>query len=292
METILLGIISLSSIIGWLEQPMIWLVLLFGLILGSFYNVCIWRLPEESFWKTARSACRGCSAPIPWYYNFPVVSWFFLRGKAACCGQPISVQYPLVELFTGIALVIIYMKFPFYSILDQQFRFDPTDFIRFMHFAILFSVLLISSVIDLRHMIIPDELSLGLVVTTPLVVWLLPGYTWQDALLGVLIGGGSLYFIAWVYWITRKISGMGMGDVKLLAGIGGWLGWQSIFPIILYSSLLGSVIGVSIMLMQRKKDLKFEIPFGPFLAVGALLHLYFGTRILEVFFSLSGSQGG
>lgn len=283
---------SFSAIIGWLEQPSIWVVFLLGLILGSFYNVCIWRLPEESFWKTSRSACRSCSAPIPWYNNFPVVSWLILRGKASCCGEPISIQYPLVEFFTGIAAVAIYIKFPFLSMWEGQFKLDPADFIRYMHFFVLFSVLLISSVIDLRHMIIPDELSLGLVATTPLVIWLLPGYTWQDAVLGVLLGGGSLYFIAWVYWITRRISGMGMGDVKLLAGMGGWLGWQAVFPIILYSSLLGSGIGVAIMVIQRKKDLKFEIPFGPFLAIGALLHLYFGNRILEAFFNLSGSQGG
>ena len=136
--------------------------------------------------------------------------------------------------------------------------------------------------IDIRHLIIPDGISLGLVLSTPLVVYFLPNYTWQDALIGILLGGGSLYLVAWIYWITRKVTGMGMGDVKLLAGIGGWLGWQSIFPIILYSSVLGSFVGIVLMLVQRKKDLRFEIPFGPFLAAGALIHMFFGSNLLNL----------
>jgi len=264
-------------------QPITWVLFALGLILGSFYNVCIWRLPEGTFWGSARSRCRGCQTVIPFFNNIPLLSWLYLRGRAKCCGIALSSQYPLVELFTGIALVIIYIKFPFIGLWDGKYHVDAAELIRFLHASIFFSVLLISSVIDLRHMIIPDQLSLGLVVTTPLVVWLIPGYTWHDALIGVLAGGGILYLIAWIYWVLRKSAGMGMGDVKLLAGIGGWLGWQSIFPTILYSSILGSVTGIIIMLIRGKKDLRFEIPFGPFLAIGALLQMYFSGRLIETF---------
>lgn len=276
-------IIQHNLIYIWFSEPITWGLFLLGLILGSFYNVCIWRMPEENFWKSARSRCRGCEALIPWYHNIPLFSWLYLKGRAKCCGSRISVQYPLVELATGILLVFIYIKFPFVGVWNGDVQIDPADLIRFFHAFIFVSVLLIASVIDLRHMIIPDELSLGLVVTTPLVVWLMPGYQWQDALIGVLVGGGCLYLIAWIYWVLRKTAGMGMGDVKLLAGIGGWLGWQSIFPVVLYSSVLGSIVGVLLMLIKGKKDMRFEIPFGPFLAVGAIIQMYFGGRVIEIF---------
>jgi len=278
----LLDISFFSSFVVWASQPIIWFIFALGLILGSFYNVCIWRVPEGTFWKSTRSACRTCSAPIPWYFNLPVVSWVFLRGKSACCKTKISIQYPLVELVTGIAAVLLYIKFPFYSVWEGGIKISPGELIQFSHAFILFSLLLISSVIDIRHLIIPDGISLGLVVSTPLVVYLLPNYPWQDALIGVLLGGGSLYFVAWIYWLTRRMAGMGMGDVKLLAGVGGWLGWQSIFPIILYSSVLGSILGIFLMVIQKRKDLKFEIPFGPFLAVGALIHMFYGTELLSL----------
>ncbi len=271
-----------SSVIIWAKEPVAWAMFLLGLIFGSFYNVCIWRIPDGTFWQTARSGCRNCSEPIPWYLNIPLISWLALRGKSACCKTPISIQYPLIELITAIAAVLLYVKFPFYSMWQGEIRISPTELIQFIHAFIFFSLLLISSMIDIRHLIIPDGISLGLVLSTPLVVYFLPNYTWQDALIGILLGGGSLYLVAWIYWITRKVTGMGMGDVKLLAGIGGWLGWQSIFPIILYSSVLGSFVGIVLMLVQRKKDLRFEIPFGPFLAAGALIHMFFGSNLLNL----------
>ena len=271
-----------SSFFVWAGEPIAWLMFFTGLIFGSFYNVCIWRIPEGTFWKTARSGCRNCSTPIPWYLNIPLLSWISLRGKSACCKTSISPQYPLVEFITAMAAVLLYIKFPFVSTWQGDIRISPGELIQFIHAFVFFSILLISSVIDIRHLIIPDGLSLGLVATAPLVVYFLPHYTWPDALIGVLLGGGILYLVAWIYWITRKIAGMGMGDVKLLAGIGGWLGWQSVFPTILYSSVLGSLVGLFLMLVRRKKDLRFEIPFGPFLAAGALIHMFFGSQLLDL----------
>jgi len=267
---------------AYLASPLTWICFLFGAILGSFLNVCILRIPEGTFLKHARSICPACGAPIPWYLNVPIFSWLMLRGKARCCGARISVQYPLVELLTAVMFVIIYWKFPFVIFGGGPVSWDYPNILRAAHAAIFVSLLIVCAVIDLRLMIIPDVITLPMIVLTPLVVYLSPDLDWVSALIGVVAGGLSLYAIAWFYWLIRREVGMGMGDVKLLAAIGGWLGYQAVIPTIFYGSLLGAITGIAVMVATRRLSLRTAIPFGPFLAVGAIMHLIIGPYLQEL----------
>lgn len=191
-------------------------------------------------------------------------------------------QYPLVELITAVAFAVIYWHYPFLALRDGRAVWDAAEMLRFAHGSVFFALMLVCSVIDIRLMIIPDVISLPMIALTPLVVLVHPDLDWFSALLGVLVGGASLYVIAWIYYLIRREVGMGAGDVKLLAGIGGWLGYQAIFPTIFYGSILGAGFGVGYMLVTRKLNLRAEIPFGPFLAAGAWLHLLFGGYLHEL----------
>lgn len=273
----------------WLAEifmaPVTWIVFIFGTLIGSFLNVCIFRIPEETFFKNTRSVCRACGAPIPGYFNIPIISWLLLRGKAKCCGKPISVQYPIVELLTGLLFIVTYWKFPFVSVVGNRIDWDFPNMIRAFHTALFCSLLLICSVIDLRLMIIPDVISLPMIALSPAIVYLHPDLTWFSSFVGVFVGGASLYAIAWLYWILRKEVGMGMGDVKLLAAIGGWLGYQAIIPTIFYGSILGAAFGIAAMAVARKLSMRTAIPFGPFLAIGATIHLFIGFYLQEAWFT-------
>ncbi len=269
---------NLSYLTAWVT----WIAFLFGAVTGSFLNVCILRIPEKTFFKNQRSVCPACGARIPFYLNIPILSWFILRGKAACCGARLSIQYPLVEALTALTFVVFYWKFPFVGSSSAGLTWDAFNVIRFVHGITFASLLIVCSGIDFRHMIIPDVISLPMIALTPVVVWLHPDLDWMSAAIGVAAGGGSLYAIAWLYWLIRHEVGMGMGDVKLLAAIGGWLGYQAIIPTIFYGSLLGAVGGIAVILVSRRLSLKSAIPFGPFLAIGAIIHLIIGPYLQQL----------
>ncbi len=249
----------------------------FGMVVGSFLNVCICRLPKNESIVSPPSHCPHCSYQIRWYDNIPLLSYLFLRGKCRGCGARISLQYPLVELLNGVLTLFLFL------------RFGPTPI-----FATLFlfcSALVVITFIDIEHQIIPDEISLsGIVVGFVLSFFLIePG--WLNSLLGILLGGGSLLLVAYTYqWLTGK-DGMGGGDIKLLAMMGAFLGWKAVPFIIFAASLIGSIVGISIMLLQ-KKDSKLAIPFGPYLAFGAVLYIFCGKPLIRWYLGLSGfSQG-
>ena len=265
----------------YLSSGFTWAAVVLGAVIGSFLNVCILRIPEGTFLKHQRSMCPACGAPIPGYLNIPVLSWFMLGGRARCCRAKISLQYPSVEAFTAVLFAVVYWRFPFMVEAGYGYQIDYANLLRCLHAAIFCSVLIVCSVIDLRLMIIPDVISLPMIALTPLVVYVHPDLDWISASLGVLIGGGSLYAIAWLYWIIRREVGMGMGDVKLLAGIGGWLGYQAILPTVLYGSIAGAFTGLFMMVVTRKLTLRSAIPFGPFLALGAIIHLFAGPFIQQ-----------
>ena len=266
-----------------------WFIFIIGSILGSFLNVCIFRIPEKTFWKNTRSCCRYCGKKIPFYLNIPILSYFILRGKTKCCSRPLSIQYPIVEFLTAVMFVFLYWKTPFLYNVNNSIQLDFLNLARFTHATIFCCVLLIATVIDMRHMIIPDVLSIGLIVTSPLVILMHPDLSWKSSLLGIIIGGGSLFIIAWLYYIIRKEIGLGFGDVKLLAGIGGWLGSESILPTIMIGSIIGAIIGIIFIIVAKKKEgMKTAIPYGPFLALGAFLHLGFGAWIQNILFKLHG----
>jgi len=279
----------IATVSNLAAAPVTWIVAVFGAIVGSFLNVCILRIPEGTFFRHARSVCPTCGTPVPAWLNIPIFSWFILRGRAACCGARLSFQYPAVEAFTSLMFVVIYWQFPFVGQMGEgQLLIDHNAAIRFGHAAILTCLLIVCSVIDMHHMIIPDVISLPMIAVTPLIVMIHPELTWQSALIGVVAGGGCLYAVAWIYWLIRREVGMGMGDVKLLAGIGGWLGYQAILPTVFYGSILGALFGLGSMVWNRNLSMRSAIPFGPFLAIGALLHLVAGFA-LKVFLLGAGS---
>jgi leader peptidase (prepilin peptidase)/N-methyltransferase len=152
--------------------------------------------------------------------------------------------------------------------------------IRWIHGCAFISLMLTMSVIDARLMIIPDVLSLGMLALSPFVAWIHPDLKFLDSVIGAVAGGGVLYAVAWGYWLLRRQYGLGFGDVKLLAAIGGWLGWQAIFPTLFLGSVVGSIIAIVSMVFARRFSWQAKIPFGPFLAAGAVAHLLFGSELL------------
>jgi leader peptidase (prepilin peptidase) / N-methyltransferase len=253
------------------------LAFIFGSLVGSFLNVCIYRMPLDESVVSPPSHCPNCNYKIRWYDNIPLFSYLLLRGKCRGCGTGISLQYPLVELLNGLLTLALFL------------RFGPT-----LAFAVLFvfcSALVVITFIDIEHQIIPDEISLSGIVVGFVCSFFLPGHGWLNSLLGILLGGGSLLLVAYVYqWLTGK-EGMGGGDIKLLAMMGAFLGWKAILFIIFASSLIGSVVGISLMLIQ-KKDSKLAIPFGPYLAFGAVLYIFYGRQLIHWYLSLGGIAKG
>ncbi len=246
---------------------------LFGLVLGSFLNVCIHRIPEEGA-SIVRppSHCPSCGKGIRFYDNVPLVSYILLRGRCRHCGEAISSRYPVVELATGLLS------------LGLMLRHGPgAPYALSLAFV---SGLLVVSFIDLQHQIIPDVISkpgvaLGIVASV------VPGWPvyWANALIGAGAGGGSLLVVRWAYERLTGKEGMGLGDVKLLAMIGAWMGWRDLPFVILASSLLGILIGGTALLVARR-GLRVRIPFGPFLALGALLMFFFGPEVRALYYGL------
>ena len=250
---------------------------IFGAVVGSFLNVCICRLPKNESIVFPPSHCPTCDYRIPWYDNVPIISYLILRGKCRSCKSRISIQYPLVELVNALLTLFLFM------------RFGPS-----LPFVVLFlfcSAMVVVTFIDLEHQIIPDVISLPGIVAGFIFSFFIPQLGWLNSLIGIVVGGGSLWLVASGYELLTKKEGMGGGDIKLLAMMGAFLGWKSIPFIIFVSSLIGSVIGITVMLM-REKDAKLAIPFGPFLALGAVLYIFFGRQLIHLYLSLSGISGG
>lgn len=244
---------------------------IFGAVVGSFLNVCIYRLPAEKSIVFPPSACPSCGNRIRWYDNLPIISFLLLRARCRACRTPISWRYPLVEALNGLLTLLLFLKF------------GPS--LTFLAFFLLCSSLVVITFIDLDHQIIPDSISLPGIVLGFIFSFLLPWNGWLNSLLGIVAGGGSLLLVAWLYEKLTGKEGMGGGDIKLLAMMGAFLGWRSVPFIIFAASLVGSVIGVSLMLLQ-KKDGKLAIPFGPFLAFGAVLYIFYGRQIIHWYLSI------
>lgn len=241
----------------------------FGAIVGSFLNVVILRLPNEGESVVfPASHCTSCMADLHWYENIPVLSFLVLRGKCSHCKDTISFQYPVVELSMAILS----------AALVQRFGLSITTAGYFLFCAALLVIIWI----DVHHQIIPDVISLPGIIIGLLFSIICPVLYWKDSLFGVLAGGGILYAIALLYFLWRKIDGMGGGDIKLLAMIGAFLGWQALPFVILASSLSGTVVGLLAMIKQKKGG-QTRIPFGPFLSIAALAYLFFQEKILLLY---------
>lgn len=237
---------------------------LLGLCLGSFLNVVIFRLPRGQSLITPPSRCPGCGSALRWFDNVPVLSWTLLRGRCRSCRAPISVQYPVVELVTGLLFVLVVWLTPA----------GPQMLSR----LILVCILVALFGIDLEHQILPNTITLpGIAVGMILSVLGPPG--WPAALIGVLIGGGVLYGIAGAYYLVRREEGLGMGDVKMLAMIGAFLGWKAVLVTLVLSSFSGALVGVALIAAQRG-GMRLALPFGTFLALGAVAAMFVGDPLL------------
>jgi len=242
---------------------------LFGAIIGSFLNVVILRLPRENASIVfPASHCPKCLNNLSWYENIPILSYIFLRGKCSHCNTSISLQYPVVEIISAFLAAAVCLKF--------SFSFQA------LGYYIFGSALLVIIVIDIHHQIIPDVISLPGIVLGFFFSLVNDNVTWQSSLTGLLLGGGVLYAIAFLYVFLRKQDGMGGGDIKLLAMIGAWLGWQSLPFVIFVSSLSGSIVGL-IAMRRQKKGGSTRIPFGPFLSIAALIFVFYSETILLYF---------
>ena len=229
-----------------------------GACLGSFANVCIYRLPKNKQIISGRSFCPKCKKKINWYDNLPIISFLFLSGKCRKCKKVIPLRYLIVELITGISFLLIYLNFEnLYTII---------------FLSILSLILIMIFFIDLENFIIPDSLNF-IIMGLALLKNFLPNFDTSliheinQSIIGGMVGYLSIWLIIYLYKTFKKIDGMGFGDAKLMAGIGLLFGWQSIPFILFVSSILGLIFVVP-SLIKKQKTMRTEIPFGPFIIVG------------------------
>lgn len=261
----------------FIELQIYIIIFLYGLCIGSFLNVCIFRVPESLSIIKPRSSCPNCKTFIKGYDNIPVLSFLLLKGKCRSCKTKISPRYPLIELFTGVMWLFTYMKYGLS--------------IEFAVYVIFISTLIVITFIDLDHQIIPDVISLPGIPIFFIAALFIPSTSITDALIksviGILAGGGSLLLVAWSYELITKNEGMGGGDIKLLAMIGGLVGLKGVLFTIFAASAIGTIIGLCIMVITRN-NMKLAIPFGPFLSAGAVLYLFFGEGVIRWYLNYSG----
>ena len=246
------------------------LVGLMGLMIGSFMNVCIYRLPLNLSPVRPRSSCTSCGHFLSWYENIPIASYLVLRGRCRGCGASISLMYPVIEAITGLMFLGGYLLYGPTALLAARLLFGCAMIVLF--------------VIDLQHRILPNVITLpGIVVGLLLSEVAGPG--WQASLIGIAAGGGTLWAIAEIYYRIRKEEGMGMGDVKMLAMIGAFLGWKLVMVTLVLASFSGTIVGVGV-LIARKESLKYALPFGTFLAIGAMVAAAVGDPLVAWYFAL------
>jgi leader peptidase (prepilin peptidase)/N-methyltransferase len=243
----------------------VWLVAALGLAIGSFLNVCIYRLPRGESVVSPPSRCPSCSRGLRWFENVPVLGYVLLGGRCRTCRVVVSPMYPTVEAVTAVVFLLQYWQLGWQPLLGIRFLFAAAMIVLF--------------VIDLQHRILPNAITLpGIVVGVTASVVLEPG--WQASLIGVAAGGGVLWAVGEAYFRIRGEEGMGMGDVKMLAMIGAFLGWQPMLVTLLIASLAGSVFGGA-MILLRRGSMKYALPLGSFLAAGALIATHVGEPLLE-----------
>src|SRR3954451_6342903 len=231
------------------------IVAMFGAIVGSFLNVCVYRLPLQKSVVWPASACTKCQRELLWYENVPVVSWIVLRGRCRTCATPISVQYPLVEAITAAMFGLAWWYYGPGALLVSR--------------LLLGCLLIVLFAIDLEHHLLPNVITLpAIAIGFAFSFFTEPG--WLASLIGILIGGGVLFVIAEAYYRIRKEEGLGMGDVKMLAMIGAFLGWKLTIVTLMMAAFAGTFVGLGVILSGRG-GMKFALPFGTFLALGAAI---------------------
>jgi leader peptidase (prepilin peptidase)/N-methyltransferase len=254
------------------EPLVILFVVLFGLCIGSFLNVCIYRLPRRESLVSPGSRCTSCGRSLSWYENIPVASWVVLGGRCRTCRTPVSGLYPAIELLTAATVLGAYLLYGLTAL----------GFVR----ALFACSLIVLFVTDLQHKILPNVITLpGIVIGFISSLFLPPG--WFDSLIGIVVGGGTLFAISEAYYRLRGQEGMGMGDVKLLGMIGAFLGWKLVLLTLVFASFTGSLVGVAFIVSGRG-SMQYALPFGTFLAVGAFAAAIWGTPIVDWYFGFYG----
>jgi len=292
------------------------LAVLLGLLWGSFGNVCIYRWPPSDEFPHGRSVvspgshCSACQAPIRWYDNVPLVSWLWLRGRCRACQAPFSARYLVVEATTGALFGVAW-----WAAVAAPALFEPFDQ-RLLHFAVYAGfcfVMIVIAFIDLDHKLILNKVTLPSIVVFYAASLLWPERRWYDGLVGVAVGYGLPWLIGEIYFRVTKREGLGLGDGMLLALVGALLGWRGVLVALFGGSMLGSVIGIAALVVGRAGGagsvpasdaaperapgdgdaeaspslMRTELPFGPFLAMAALLYL-FAEPWVELHFHLPG----
>lgn len=250
-------------------------IFVLGLIIGSFLNVCIYRIPQEKSIIRPSSRCPSCGVPIKFYDNIPVISYLLLRGKCRSCDTRLSMRYPLVELINAIIYVLVL----------HRFGSEPSWVL--MVYFIFVSSLVIIFFIDIDHQIIPDGITLpGIPLAIIFGATVMPDpfapnslLSWKASITGMIAGGGFYYLIGVVGKAVLKKEAMGGGDIKMMAMVGALLGWKSVILTTFIGSLLGSITGIFLILFKGS-EWGSKIPFGPYLAIGAIVSLLWGQDIL------------
>ena len=242
-------------------------IFLFGAAIGSFSNVCVYRLPKKLSIISPSSQCPNCGKSISPFDNIPIISFLILRGRCRYCQSPISWRYPIVELITGLIFLSLYLNF----------RISPQLFI----YALLCTSLIIIAFIDLEYKIIPDIITLPGILIGLTLSLTMPHITFSNSIKGFLLGGVLFYIIA-----ILSRGGMGGGDIKLIAMVGSFLGWKNVLLTIFLGSLFGSIVGI-VLIILKKKNRKDMVPFGPFLSLGAIVSIFFGREIIYLWLTIT-----
>ena len=241
------------------------IIFLLGLCVGSFLNVCIHRLPRGGSLLRPRSRCPGCEYELSWYDNIPVLSYLFLLGRCRRCRKRINLRYPIVELLTAFVFLWHYWIFGMTALFVVRLLFG--------------CALIVLFAIDLEHQILPNLITLpGIVAGLVFSLAFPPGVL--DALLGAIVGGGVLWLIGEAYYRYAGQEGMGGGDVKMLAMVGAFLGWKLVIVTLIVSSVAGSLLGL-LLIASRRGNMKQALPYGTFLALGALFASLYGERVVD-----------
>jgi len=246
-----LPLLPVRDVVIFTDMPYIIEIITFiyGLCIGSFLNVCIHRLPLSKSIVKPGSMCPNCETFIRFYDNIPVFSYIWLKGRCRKCNTPISFRYVMVEILTGICALCVLLKF----------GLSLEGFVYFVFIAALIAVIYI----DIDHRIIPNVITLPGIPIFFVASLAVQAVTLKESILGIIIGGGSLYLVALTYRLLTGKEGMGGGDIKLLAMFGALIGWKGVLFTIFVSSAIGTIAGLTVMLVT-KKNMKLAIPFGPF----------------------------
>jgi len=273
-----------------------------GCCIASFLNVCIWRLPRNESVAYPPSHCPRCNAPIRWYQNIPILSWLALRGRCANCHEPISVRYTIVELLGGVLFLLAYLQWaqapgnPYFHFAPPLLGLTPCVRLAYVPVAwLVISGLILGSFIDLEHFYLPDRVTIGGMILGLPLSWFVPelqgekvslaALTWSA--IGCAGGFAGFWLLGWTFTKILKKDALGFGDVKLIGAVGAFFGPTAVLFTLIVSSFLGGFVGIALIVRGKARLGGFTaVPYGPFLAVGALVWMFWGPPLVRAYLKL------